>query len=40
MTREQKIALAEMRASGVRGLIVYCVRTWQSLTTGREAPPS
>ena len=24
LTREQKITLGEMRASGVRGLLVYC----------------
>jgi hypothetical protein len=39
LTREQKITFAEMRASGVRGLLIYCsdyrCRRPSAATTGR-----
>jgi hypothetical protein len=33
LTREQKITLGEMRASGVRGLLIYCSDFRCSLST-------
>jgi hypothetical protein len=45
VTRDQKITLAEMRASGVRGLLIYCDKSDDVVLSGRrhasdQPPPS